>query len=207
MWSEAKRLIIVARTSWHAGLVAEYMFEDFVRIPVEVEYASEFRYRNLSSAKATSSSPSANREKPPTPSRPSGWPRNAEPMSSASAMWSGSSISRESDSGAYTHAGPNRCGLDQSLHRPADRPRPSRHVVGQCAAPSIQQLNRPGRPRRDSRKGGGPAQKRGDFRGRRPIRPHPPRCSSAVDTISVALRCTQAQGDRYIHAEGYPRLR
>ena len=43
----AKRIIIVAcGTSYHAGLVAEYMLEDFARIPVEVEYASEFRYRN-----------------------------------------------------------------------------------------------------------------------------------------------------------------
>ncbi len=43
----AKRIIIIAcGTSWHAGLVAEYLFEDLARIPVEVEYASEFRYRN-----------------------------------------------------------------------------------------------------------------------------------------------------------------
>ncbi|MCC6690489.1 MAG: glutamine--fructose-6-phosphate transaminase (isomerizing) [Bacteroidia bacterium] len=43
----AKRILIVAcGTSWHAGLVAEYLFEDLARIPVEVEYASEFRYRN-----------------------------------------------------------------------------------------------------------------------------------------------------------------
>lgn len=43
----AKRIIIVAcGTSWHAGLVGEYIFEDLTRIPVEVEYASEFRYRN-----------------------------------------------------------------------------------------------------------------------------------------------------------------
>lgn len=43
----AKRIIFVAcGTSWHAGLVGEYLFEDFARIPVEVEYASEFRYRN-----------------------------------------------------------------------------------------------------------------------------------------------------------------
>ena len=42
-----KRIIIIAcGTSWHAGLVAEYLFEDLARIPVEVEYASEFRYRN-----------------------------------------------------------------------------------------------------------------------------------------------------------------
>ncbi|MFY8066688.1 MAG: glutamine--fructose-6-phosphate transaminase (isomerizing), partial [Flavobacterium sp.] len=43
----AKRILIVAcGTSWHAGLVAEYIIEEFSRIPVEVEYASEFRYRN-----------------------------------------------------------------------------------------------------------------------------------------------------------------
>ena len=46
-WKTAQRILIVAcGTSWHAGLVAEYLFEDFARIPVEVEYASEFRYRN-----------------------------------------------------------------------------------------------------------------------------------------------------------------
>ena len=44
---EAKRIIIIGcGTSWHAGLVGEYLFEDLARIPVEVEYASEFRYRN-----------------------------------------------------------------------------------------------------------------------------------------------------------------
>src|SRR5471030_881059 len=43
----ASRIIIVAcGTSWHAGLVAEYIIEELCRIPVEVEYASEFRYRN-----------------------------------------------------------------------------------------------------------------------------------------------------------------
>jgi glucosamine--fructose-6-phosphate aminotransferase (isomerizing) len=43
----AERIVIVAcGTSWHAGLVAEYFFEEFCRVPVEVEYASEFRYRN-----------------------------------------------------------------------------------------------------------------------------------------------------------------
>src|SRR5918993_461976 len=45
--TKAERIIIIAcGTSWHAGLVAEYFFEEFCRIPVEVEYASEFRYRN-----------------------------------------------------------------------------------------------------------------------------------------------------------------
>ncbi len=43
----AKRILVIAcGTSWHAGLVAEYLFEEYARIPVEVEYASEFRYRN-----------------------------------------------------------------------------------------------------------------------------------------------------------------
>ncbi|HOA37366.1 MAG TPA: SIS domain-containing protein, partial [Flavihumibacter sp.] len=43
----AQRIIMVAcGTSWHAALVAEYIFEELTRIPVEVEYASEFRYRN-----------------------------------------------------------------------------------------------------------------------------------------------------------------
>ncbi|WP_194774974.1 glutamine--fructose-6-phosphate transaminase (isomerizing) [Pararhodonellum marinum] len=46
-FQNADRIIIMAcGTSWHAGLVAEYLFEEFARIPVEVEYASEFRYRN-----------------------------------------------------------------------------------------------------------------------------------------------------------------
>lgn len=46
-FKNAKRIIFVAcGTSWHAGLVGEYLFEEFARIPVEVEYASEFRYRN-----------------------------------------------------------------------------------------------------------------------------------------------------------------
>ncbi len=45
--ANAERIVILAcGTSWHAGLVAEYLFEDLCRIPVEVEYASEFRYRN-----------------------------------------------------------------------------------------------------------------------------------------------------------------
>ncbi len=46
-FKEAQRIIILAcGTSWHAGLVAEYVIEELCRIPVEVEYASEFRYRN-----------------------------------------------------------------------------------------------------------------------------------------------------------------
>ncbi|MGB1573627.1 MAG: glutamine--fructose-6-phosphate transaminase (isomerizing), partial [Flavobacteriales bacterium] len=107
MWTEAKRLIIVAcGTSWHAGLVAEYMFEDFVRIPVEVEYASEFRYRNpvlgegdiliaISQSGETADTLAAIRM---------ARERGAHVFGICNVV--GSSISRESDSGAYTHAGP-----------------------------------------------------------------------------------------------------
>jgi glucosamine--fructose-6-phosphate aminotransferase (isomerizing) len=46
-FKNAKRILVIAcGTSWHAGMVAEYLFEEYARIPVEVEYASEFRYRN-----------------------------------------------------------------------------------------------------------------------------------------------------------------
>ena len=107
MWTDAKRLIIVAcGTSWHAGLVAEYMFEDFVRIPVEVEYASEFRYRNpvlgegdiliaISQSGETADTLAAIRMAKE---------RGAHVFGICNVV--GSSISRESDSGAYTHAGP-----------------------------------------------------------------------------------------------------
>ena len=45
--TNAERIIIIAcGTSWHAGLIGEYLIEEFARVPVEVEYASEFRYRN-----------------------------------------------------------------------------------------------------------------------------------------------------------------
>ena len=46
-FKNAKRIIIVAcGTSWHSGLIGEYLFEDLARVSVEVDYASEFRYRN-----------------------------------------------------------------------------------------------------------------------------------------------------------------
>ena len=107
MWAEAKRLIIVAcGTSWHAGLIAEYMFEEFGRIPVEVEYASEFRYRNpvieendiliaISQSGETADTLAAIRMAKE---------RGAHVFGICNVV--GSSISRESHSGAYTHAGP-----------------------------------------------------------------------------------------------------
>jgi len=103
----ANRIIIVAcGTSWHAGLVAEYIFEDLARIPVEVEYASEFRYRNpvitdkdvliaISQSGETADTLAAiklAKEK------------GAFVFGVCNVV--GSSIARETNAGAYTHAGP-----------------------------------------------------------------------------------------------------
>lgn len=104
---QADRILIIAcGTSWHAGLVAEYIIEEFARIPVEVEYASEFRYRNpiitnkdiviaISQSGETADSLAAiklAKEK------------GAFVFGVCNVV--GSSISRESHAGAYTHAGP-----------------------------------------------------------------------------------------------------
>ena len=103
----ANRVIIIAcGTSWHAGLVAEYIIEDLVRIPVEVEYASEFRYRN----------PVINEKDVVIAISQSG--ETADTLAAIKLAKEkgafvfgvcnvvGSSISRESHAGAYTHAGP-----------------------------------------------------------------------------------------------------
>ncbi|NLP57254.1 glutamine--fructose-6-phosphate transaminase (isomerizing) [Lutibacter sp. B1] len=103
----ANRIVIVAcGTSWHAGLVAEYLFEDIARIPVEVEYASEFRYRN----------PIINKNDIVIAISQSG--ETADTLAAVKLAKSkgafvygicnvvGSSIARETDSGSYTHAGP-----------------------------------------------------------------------------------------------------
>ena len=104
---EAKRIIIIGcGTSWHAGLVGEYLFEDLARLPVEVEYASEFRYRN----------PLVNKDDVVIAISQSG--ETADTLAAiqlakeAGALVLGicnvvgSSISRETDAGIYTHAGP-----------------------------------------------------------------------------------------------------
>ena len=104
---EAKRIIIIGcGTSWHAGLVGEYLFEDIARISVEVEYASEFRYRNpvidkddvviaISQSGETADTLAAiklAKEK------------GALVLGICNVV--GSSIPRETDAGVYTHAGP-----------------------------------------------------------------------------------------------------
>jgi glucosamine--fructose-6-phosphate aminotransferase (isomerizing) len=103
----AKRILIVAcGTSWHAGLVAEYIIEEFSRIPVEVEYASEFRYRN----------PIIHKDDVVIAISQSG--ETADTLAAIKLAKEngafvfgvcnvvGSSISRETHAGAYTHAGP-----------------------------------------------------------------------------------------------------
>jgi glucosamine--fructose-6-phosphate aminotransferase (isomerizing) len=99
-------LIIACGTSWHAGLVAEYIIEEFARIPVEVEYASEFRYRN----------PIINKNDVVIAISQSG--ETADTLAAIKLAKQngafvfgvcnvvGSSISRETHAGAYTHAGP-----------------------------------------------------------------------------------------------------
>jgi len=101
------RIIIIAcGTSWHAGLVAEYIFEEFARVPVEVEYASEFRYRNpiitkndiviaISQSGETADTLAAIKLAKA---------KGAFVFGVCNVV--GSSISRETDAGAYTHAGP-----------------------------------------------------------------------------------------------------
>lgn len=106
-FTNADRIIIVAcGTSWHAGLVAEYIFEDLARIPVEVEYASEFRYRNpIISEKDVVIAISQSGETADTLA--------AIKLAKSKGAFVygvcnvvGSTISRETHSGTYTHAGP-----------------------------------------------------------------------------------------------------
>lgn len=104
---EARRILIIGcGTSWHAGMVGEYLFEEFARVPVEVEYASEFRYRNpviykddivlaISQSGETADTLAA---------------INLAKQAGATVLGIcnvvGSSIPRNTDAGVYTHAGP-----------------------------------------------------------------------------------------------------
>ena len=103
----AERIIIVAcGTSWHAGLVGEYIFEDFVRIPVEVEYASEFRYRNpvISERDVVIAISQSGETADTLAAIKLARSKGAFVFGICNVV--GSSITRENDSGAYTHAGP-----------------------------------------------------------------------------------------------------
>jgi len=104
---DAKRIIIIGcGTSWHAGLVGEYLLEEFARIPVEVEYSSEFRYRNpvifkddiviaISQSGETADTLAAIH-----------LAKEAGATVIGICNVVGSSIPRETDAGVYTHAGP-----------------------------------------------------------------------------------------------------
>jgi glucosamine--fructose-6-phosphate aminotransferase (isomerizing) len=103
----ADRIIIAAcGTSWHAGLVAEYLFEDIARIPVEVEYASEFRYRNpIITEKDIVIAISQSGETADTLAAIKlAKSKGAFVFGVCNVV--GSSIARETHAGAYTHAGP-----------------------------------------------------------------------------------------------------
>ena len=103
----ADRIIIVAcGTSWHAGLVAEYIIEDFVRVPVEVEYASEFRYRNpIVTSKDVIIAISQSGETADTLAAIKlAKEKGAFVFGVCNVV--GSTIARETHAGAYTHAGP-----------------------------------------------------------------------------------------------------
>ena len=103
----ANRIIIVAcGTSWHAGLIGEYIIEDFARIPVEVEYASEFRYRNpIISSKDIVLAISQSGETADTLAAISlAKEKGATILGICNVV--GSSIARLTHAGIYTHAGP-----------------------------------------------------------------------------------------------------
>lgn len=105
--AEADRITIIAcGTSWHAGLLGEYIFEEYTRIQVEVEYASEFRYRNpiikkgdvviaISQSGETADTLAAIKIA-----------REKGALAFGICNVVGSSIPRETDAGVYTHAGP-----------------------------------------------------------------------------------------------------
>ncbi len=104
---QAERILIIAcGTSWHAGLVAEYVIEEFARIPVEVEYASEFRYRNpIITNKDVVIAISQSGETADTLAAIKlAKEKGAFVFGVCNVV--GSSISRETHAGAYTHAGP-----------------------------------------------------------------------------------------------------
>lgn len=104
---KADRIIIIAcGTSWHAGLVAEYLFEDLARVPVEVEYASEFRYRNpvLSEKDVVIAISQSGETADTLAAMELAKSKGCLVLGVCNVV--GSSIPRMSHAGCYTHAGP-----------------------------------------------------------------------------------------------------
>ncbi|MFL5788031.1 MAG: glutamine--fructose-6-phosphate transaminase (isomerizing) [Flavisolibacter sp.] len=103
----ANRIVLVAcGTSWHAGLVAEYIFEELCRVNVEVEYASEFRYRNpvINNGDVIIAISQSGETADTLVAIENAKAKGAIILGVVNVV--GSSISRVSDAGAYTHAGP-----------------------------------------------------------------------------------------------------
>jgi glucosamine--fructose-6-phosphate aminotransferase (isomerizing) len=103
----AKRIIITAcGTSWHAGLVGQYLFEDLARIPVEVEYSSEFRYRNpiISEEDILIAISQSGETADTLAAIELGKSKGATVLGICNVV--GSSIARATHAGIYTHAGP-----------------------------------------------------------------------------------------------------
>ena len=105
--AKAPRIVVVAcGTSWHAGLVAEYIFEELCRVPVEVEYASEFRYRNpiIHSGDIVIAISQSGETADTLAAIELAKSRGAIVLGVCNVV--GSSIARASHAGSYTHAGP-----------------------------------------------------------------------------------------------------
>jgi glucosamine--fructose-6-phosphate aminotransferase (isomerizing) len=103
---QAKRIILIGcGTSWHAALVGEYLIETYARIPVEVEYASEFRYRNpiLSAGDVVIAISQSGETSDTLVALRMAKERGATILGVCNVV--GSSIARETDAGVYTHAG------------------------------------------------------------------------------------------------------
>ena len=126
-----KVVVLACGTSWHAGLVGKYMIEQLARVPVEVDYGSEFRYRDpivddrtlavvITQSGETADTLAALREAKKKGAR-----------SIAICNVVGSMATREADGTVYTHAGPgDRRRLHQGVHLPARRAVPARAVPG-----------------------------------------------------------------------------
>ena len=105
--AKSERIVIIGcGTSWHAGLVAEYIFEELARIPVEVEYASEFRYRNpiIKEGDIVIAISQSGETADTLAAIELAKSKGATIFGVCNVV--GSSIARATDAGAYTHAGP-----------------------------------------------------------------------------------------------------
>ena len=208
----AERIILTAcGTSYHAALVGEYLFEEFARIPVEVEYASEFRYRNppidrntivmaITQSGETADTLAALRE-----SKRKGHP------TLALCNVVGSTIAREADGGVYLHAGPEiGVASTKAFTSQVDGPDHARPLPGPHAAP-VQPAGRA-----HDRASCGPCPtlirrtlqlpRRGPA-DRRALLPASTTSSTWAGSTSIPVALEGAlklKEISYIHAEGYP---